>query len=99
VAPQWGVLAKAARVPRGAARARPPAPLAPRVHGGALRVVGRGAERRLVRQPPAVLRRAVPGLVPPRRGREPRPRAPARRGRGPPRTLPLLGSPRRAQAG
>ena len=57
------------RVPRGAARARPRAPLAPAVHGRALRELGRRPERRLVRQPPAVLRRAVPGLVPARRGR------------------------------
>ena len=57
------------RVPRGAARARARAALAPGVHAGALRELGQRPERRLVRQPPAVLRRAVPGLVPARRGR------------------------------
>ena len=39
----------------------------PRVHAGALRELGQRPERRLVRQPPAVLRRAVPGLVSARR--------------------------------
>ena len=35
----------------------------PAVHAGALRELGQRPERRLVRQPAAVLRRAVPGLV------------------------------------
>ena len=51
------------RVPRRADRARPRAALAPGVHAGALRELGERAERRLVRQPPALLRRAVPGVV------------------------------------
>ena len=58
-----------------AARARPRAAVAPAVHAGALRELGRRPERRLVRQPPALLRRAVPGLVPPRRRRPARLRA------------------------
>ena len=57
------------RVPRGAARARPRAEVASGIHGSALRELGERPERRLVRQPPAVLRRAVPGLVSARRGR------------------------------
>ncbi len=43
------------------------AQLAPAAHEGALRALGRRPQRRLVDQPPALLRRAVPGLVPPRR--------------------------------
>ena len=43
--------------------------VAPRVHAGALRKLGQRLERRLVRQPPAVLRRAVPALVSDRQGR------------------------------
>ena len=38
--------------------------LAPAAHAGALRTLGRGPHRRLADQPAAVLRRAVPGLVP-----------------------------------
>ena len=41
--------------------------LASAVHARALRELGQRPERRLVRQPPALLRRAVPGLVPARR--------------------------------
>ena len=37
--------------------------LAPRIHAGALRELGQRPERRLVHQPPAFLRRAVPGVV------------------------------------
>ena len=47
------------RVPRGADRARPRADVAAAVHAVALRELGRGPERRLVRQPSALLRRAV----------------------------------------
>ncbi len=54
-------------VPRSPARARPRAAMASAVHADPLRELGRRPERRLVRQPAAVLRRAVPGLVPPRR--------------------------------
>ena len=43
--------------------------VAPRIHAGALRELGQRPERRLVRQPPAVLRRAVPALVSDRQGR------------------------------
>ena len=42
----------------------PRAALAPAPHAPPLRGVGRGAERRLEHQPAAVLRRAVPGVVP-----------------------------------
>ena len=38
--------------------------LAPRLHAGPLRELGRGPQRRLAHQPPALLRRADPGLVP-----------------------------------
>ena len=47
----------------------------PRVHAGALRELGQRPERRLVRQPPALLRRAVPGVVSARRRRPRRLRA------------------------
>ena len=58
--------------PRRAPRRRARAQVAPRVHAGTLRIVGRGAERRLEHLPPALLRRAVPALVPDRRGRRDR---------------------------
>ena len=54
-----------------AARARPRAALASAVHAGALRELGQRPDRRLVRQPPALLRRAVPGLVSARRATAP----------------------------
>ncbi len=44
----------------------------------ALRHLARRAQRRLAREPPALLRRAVPGLVPRRRRRQPRVRRSAR---------------------
>ena len=58
----------------------------PDVHADALRELGRRPQRRLADLPPALLRRAVPGLVPPRRGRRAalrradrrRPRSPCR---------------------
>ena len=43
--------------------------MGPRAHAAPLRELGRGPQRRLADQPPAVLRRAVPGLVPARRPR------------------------------
>ena len=49
------------------ARARPPAAMAPGLHGGPLRQLGGGTQLGLADQPAAVLRRAVPGLVPARR--------------------------------
>ena len=55
------------RVPRGAARARPRARMASGLHAGAVRELGERPERRLVRQPSALLRRAVSGLVSGRR--------------------------------
>ena len=55
------------RVPRAAPGTRTADPVASRVHGNPLRLVGRGPEWGLVRQPSAVLRRAVPHLVPARR--------------------------------
>ena len=62
-------------------------PLASRLHAAALPQLDREPERRLVRQPPALLRRAVPGLVPARRRR----RSPTTRTRSSPRpaTLPV----------
>ena len=50
-------------VPRGAAGPRPRAAVASGVHAGALRELGERPGRRLVRQPSAFLRRAVPGVV------------------------------------
>ena len=44
--------------------AGPGAALAPALHGAPLRGVGGGAQRRLEHQPAALLRRALPGLVP-----------------------------------
>ena len=58
------------------------AQLAPAAHEGALRALGRRPQRRLADQPPALLRRAVPGLVPPRRGGRPRLRRPPDTHRG-----------------
>ena len=51
------------RLPRRAARAGARAAVASAVHAGALRELGQRPERRLVRQPPAVLRRAVSRVV------------------------------------
>ena len=51
----------------GAAGARPRAAVVSAVHAVALPELGRGARRRLVRQPPALLRRAVSGVVSDRR--------------------------------
>ena len=53
----------------GVDSARTADPVAPRVHAGPLRELGQRLERRLVRQPPAVLRRADPALVSDRQGR------------------------------
>ena len=44
-------------------------PLAPALHGPPLPGLGRGAQQRLEHQPPAVLRGALPGVVPGRRRR------------------------------
>ena len=52
--------------------------MAPGLHAGPLRELGRGPQRRLAGQPPALLRRAVPGLVPARRRRRARLRRPDR---------------------
>ena len=52
--------------PRRAAGARPRAAVAPGVHGAPVRELGERAVGRLVRQPAAVLRRAVSGVVPDR---------------------------------
>ena len=49
------------------ARAGPAAAVAPALHGGPLRQLGRGTQLGLAHQPAALLRRAVPGLVPARR--------------------------------
>ncbi len=61
--------------------------------------MGGGPERGLVHQPPAFLRRAVPGLVPARRRWGRRPRAPARRGRGSPAGGSVVRRPRRVLGG
>ena len=55
----------------------------PAVHAGAVRELGQRPERRLVHQPPAVLRRAVSGLVSARRRRH----ASTTTGRSPPRRI------------
>ena len=68
-------------VPLGADRARPPAAVASRLHAGAVRELGERLERRLVHQPPAVFRRAVPAVVPDRQGRRRGLFAPDRAGR------------------
>ena len=67
-----GLLARGAR-----------APVASVAHARALRELGQRAERRLVRQPPALLRRAVPGVVSRARGRHHRLRPATRPGREP----------------
>ena len=73
--PRRGTARRAARPGR---RAR----LAPGVHAEPLRELGRRAQRRLADQPAALLRRAVPALVPARRGRRAAVRRPAAAGRG-----------------
>ena len=55
--------------PRGAGRARRRDHLDPGLHAAPLHQLGRGPQRRLADQPAAVLRRAVPRLVPARRRR------------------------------
>ena len=62
---QWYV--RTMRASRPAPRRRARDQLAPRVHAGPLRVLGRGPERRLEHLPPALLRRPLPALVPGRR--------------------------------
>ena len=64
---QWFV--KTIEFRRGAPRARARAAVASAVHAVALRELGGRPERRLVRQPPALLRRAVSRLVSDRRRR------------------------------
>ncbi len=70
------------RPARDDARARPRARLGARLHAPPLRELGGRPQRRLADQPAALLRRPVPGLVPPRRGRQPGARRPDRRRRG-----------------
>ena len=69
------------RPARGVPHPRQGAGLVPRPHAPPLRPLGRGPQRRLADQPPALLRRADPAVVPGRRGRRDRPRAPDRPGR------------------
>ena len=71
------------RPARGHAGARQGAALAPALHAGPLRELGQRPQRRLAHLAPALLRRALPGLVPARRRRRDRPRPPdpGRRGR------------------
>ena len=68
---QWYIRngARDERAPRRAARIRARPGLASRVHAGALRALGRGAQLGLAHQPAALLRGAVPHLVPRRRRR------------------------------
>src|SRR5439155_16991735 len=68
---------------RGAARARTGAALAPAVYARALRGLGQRADGRLVREPPALLRRAFPAVVSARRERRGHLRAADSRARGP----------------
>ena len=75
------VVREDARPARAPARARPRAALAPGAHASPLRSLGRRLERRLEHQPPALLRRPVPGVVPRGRRRLGRLRPPAA-GRG-----------------
>ena len=63
------VVREDARAQGRAARARAADRVAPGVHGRAVRELGRGAEPGLGGQPAAVLRRAVPRVVPARRRR------------------------------
>ena len=67
-----------ARPPRPAAGAGPGAGVAAAVHARPLRALGDRPAQRLAGQPPAVLRRAHPALVPADRGRRGRPPAPDR---------------------
>src|SRR3989475_3079860 len=71
------------RVSRRAARARTRVAVAPTVHAGAVRELDERPQRRLVRQPPALLRRAVSGVVSDRCRRQRRLRASRRRERRP----------------
>ena len=57
------------RAAGGVPRARPRAAVAPVAHAQPLRELGRGPELGLAHQPPALLRRAVPAVVPGRRRR------------------------------
>jgi valyl-tRNA synthetase len=68
---QWFI--KTDGPPRGIHQARARDQLAPGLHAGALRELGDRPERRLVHQPPALLRRAVPGVVSDSRQRQHRP--------------------------
>ena len=65
-----------ARASRAPHRARSPDGVASRAHAASLRELDHRAQRRLVRQPPALLRRAAPGLVSARRAGAARLRAP-----------------------
>ena len=69
---------------RPPAAAREGAAVASAVHAVALRELGERPERRLVRQPAALLRRAVPGVVPAARRRQRRLLGAARARRGAP---------------
>ena len=62
--------------PRTADRPRPRDRVPPGLHALPLRELDLGAQRRLARVPPALLRRAGPGLVPAGRRRQPRLRRP-----------------------
>ena len=88
---------RARRVPQGhAARAGPRDRLAPRLHARALRELGQRPCGRLAHLPPAVLRRADPGLVPARRRGEPGVRRAHRRHARPAPRRPVVGARRRA---
>ena len=78
-----------ARPPRTAAGAGPGPGVAAAVHAHPLRALGDRPAQRLAGQPPAVLRRPRPALVPADRGRRGRPRPPDRPRRGPPAGRPV----------
>ena len=80
---------------RRAGGPRQRAHVAPAVHAAPLRQLGRRPERRLADQPPAVLRRADPAVVPARRRRQPRLRPGARAQRRPAAGRPVDRLPRR----
>ena len=84
------------RPARGPAGARSAAAVGARPHAPPVRALGGRADRRLADQPAALLRRAVPGVVPAGRARRAGLRAPADTGRAGPAGRPVLGRPGRA---
>ena len=87
------------RPARRAVQPRQGARLAPRLHAEPLRELGRRPQRRLADQPAALLRRAVPALVPARRGRRAGVRRAAAAERGRPADRPDERGARRLRRG